>query len=76
MKSLDRAVFDAHLPSGSIVEAVLGSAHTVDPKLVRAFVRHLRGKLGDDDAQPVYVLAARGVGYRRRGNDWILGRSG
>ena len=58
------------------MEAVLGSARTVDPKLVLVFVRHLRGKLGDDAAQPVYVLAARGVGYRRRGNDWILGRSG
>ena len=36
----------------------------VDPKLVRAFVRRLRGKLGDDAAEPVYVLTERGVGYR------------
>ena len=36
----------------------------VDPKLVRAFVRRLRGKLGDDAAKPVYVLTERGVGYR------------
>ena len=36
----------------------------VDPKLVRAFVRRLRGKLGDDAARPVYILTARGVGYR------------
>ena len=36
----------------------------VDPKLVRAFVRRLRGKLGDDAARPVYILTERGVGYR------------
>ena len=36
----------------------------VDPKLVRAFVRRLRGKLGEDAAEPVYVLTERGVGYR------------
>ena len=31
---------------------------------VRAFVRSLRRKLGDDAANPVYVLNERGVGYR------------
>ena len=31
---------------------------------VRAFVRSLRHKLGDDAANPVYVLNERGVGYR------------
>ena len=36
----------------------------VDPKLVRAFVRRLRAKLGDDARNPVYVLNERGVGYR------------
>ena len=36
----------------------------VDPKLVRAFVRRLRGKLGDDAARPAYILTERGVGYR------------
>ena len=36
----------------------------VDPKLVHAFVQRLLGKLGDDDAEPVYILTARGVGYR------------
>ncbi len=36
----------------------------VDPKLVRAFVRRLRGKLGDAAAKPVYILTERGVGYR------------
>ena len=41
-----------------------GAASRVDPKLVRAFVRRLRGKLGDDAAEPVYILTERGVGYR------------
>jgi len=31
---------------------------------VRAFVRSLRRKLGDDAAHPAYVLNERGVGYR------------
>ena len=37
---------------------------TEDPKLVRAMVKSLRRKLGDDAANPVYVLNERGVGYR------------
>ena len=35
-----------------------------DPKVVRAMVKSLRRKLGDDAARPVYVLNERGVGYR------------
>ena len=35
-----------------------------DPKLVRAVVKRLRGKLGDDAARPAYILNQRGVGYR------------
>ena len=35
-----------------------------DPKLVRALVKRLRRKLGDDAAAPIYVLNVRGVGYR------------
>ena len=34
-----------------------------DPKLVRAVVKRLRHKLGDDAANPVYVCNERGVGY-------------
>ena len=40
------------------------AGHPVDPKLVRAFVRRVRGKLGDAAAEPVYILTERGVGYR------------
>ena len=35
-----------------------------DPRLVRAIVKGLRGKLGDDAANPTYVRNERGVGYR------------
>ena len=35
-----------------------------DARLVRAFVRNLRRKLGDDAARPAYILTVRGVGYR------------
>ena len=35
-----------------------------DSKLVRAFVKKLRQKLGDDASSPAYVLSVRGVGYQ------------
>ena len=45
--------------------------NTEDPKVVRAMVKSLRRKLGDDAANPAYVLNERGVGYRmpRPGSD-------
>ena len=33
-------------------------------KLVRAMVKKLRRKLGDDAGQPGYILTERGVGYK------------
>ena len=38
-----------------------------DPRLVRAIVKTLRHKLGDDAANPAYVRNVRGVGYRMPG---------
>ena len=35
-----------------------------DPKLVRAVVKRLRRKLGDDAADPRFIRTERGVGYR------------
>ena len=35
-----------------------------DPKLVRALVKRLRGKLGDDAADPAYIRNERAVGYQ------------
>ena len=35
-----------------------------DPRVVRAFVKRLRKKLGDDADNPDYIVNERGVGYR------------
>ena len=35
-----------------------------DPKRVRAIVKTVRRKLGDDAARPAFIVNERGVGYR------------
>ena len=45
-------------------QAWRGRRSAGDPKLVRAVVKRLRRKLGDDAANPTYVRNERGVGYR------------
>jgi len=40
-----------------------GDQRPPDPKLVRAVIKRLRRKLGDDAANPAYVRNERGVGY-------------
>ena len=35
-----------------------------DPRIVRAYVKRLRGKLGDDAADPTWIFNERGAGYR------------
>ena len=40
-----------------------GRQRPPDPKLVRAVVKRLRRKLGDDAADPDYIRNERGVGY-------------
>ena len=35
-----------------------------DPRVVRAFVKQLRKKLGDDADNPTYIVNERGLGYR------------
>ena len=40
-----------------------GDRRQPDPKLVRAVVKRLRRKLGDDAANPAYIRNERGVGY-------------
>ena len=48
----------------SLLRRVWGGRVYADPKkLVRAFVRSLRRKLGDDAGDPTYVVNSRGVGY-------------
>ena len=45
-----------------------GKSHA-NPKIVRAYVKRLRGKLGEDTAKPTYILTERCVGYRMARRD-------
>ena len=47
-----------------LVRQVWGGREHGDPELVRAFIKKLRGKLGDSARKPAYILNERGVGYR------------
>ncbi len=48
----------------SLLRQVWGRQETSDSRTVRAFVRRLRIKLGDDAASPTYIFNERQVGYR------------
>ena len=43
---------------------VWGQGHSADQQLLRSFVKGLRGKLGDDARNPVYIFTESGIGYR------------
>ena len=43
---------------------VWSKAGYANPKLVRAFIKKLREKLGDDPNKPTWIVTERGVGYR------------
>ena len=53
----------------SLLRQAWGSRHrsSTDPKLVRAVVKRLRRKLGDDATNPTYIHNERAVGYRMPG---------
>ncbi|MDE0002562.1 MAG: response regulator transcription factor [Rhodospirillaceae bacterium] len=48
----------------TLMRQVWGSRAYANQKLVRAFVKKLRQKLGEDARKPVYLFNERGVGYR------------
>ena len=48
----------------ALLRRVWGRRRAGGPNLLRAFVRRLRGKLGDDPGRPAYIFTERGVGYR------------
>ena len=48
----------------ALLRRVWGGRRAGGPNLLRAFVRRLRGKLGDDPGRPAYIFTERGVGYR------------
>ncbi len=47
-----------------LVDAVWGPQWVGDEHLVDVHVGHVRRKLGDDPADPLYIRTVRGVGYR------------
>jgi DNA-binding response OmpR family regulator len=51
------------LPNALLVKRVWG-AGTHGPGNLKAFVRRVRAKLGDDAEQPTYIETVRGMGYR------------
>lgn len=47
-----------------LIEVVWGEGWVGDERLVDVHIGHVRRKLGDDPANPVFVRTVRGVGYR------------
>ena len=47
-----------------ILNTLWGPAHAEDSQYLRVFIRQLRAKLGDDAANPRYIMTEPGVGYR------------
>ena len=50
--------------SDSLLRQAWGARESTQTDPVRAFVKKLRAKLGDDAASPAYIFNERGVGYR------------
>ena len=48
----------------TLLRRVWGGREYAQPQLVRAFVKKLRTKLGDDSSDPTWIFNERGVGYR------------
>jgi len=49
---------------GMILKSLWGPAHAEDSQYLRVYVRQLRQKLGDDAANPRYIMTEPGIGYR------------
>ena len=57
------------LPQSMILRTIWGPAHTEDSQYLRVYIRQLRGKIGDDAADPRYIFTEAGVGYRFRSEE-------
>ena len=55
--------------SESLLRQVWNARDSADTEPVRAFVKKLRKKLGDDASNPAYIFTERGAGYRMPGPD-------
>ncbi|TFC89983.1 response regulator transcription factor [Cryobacterium sp. TMT4-31] len=47
-----------------LIDAVWGDGWMSDPHLVDVHIGHVRRKIGDDPASPVFIRTVRGVGYQ------------
>ena len=47
-----------------ILTTIWGPAHADDTHYLRIAIGHIREKLGDDAAEPRFILTEPGVGYR------------
>ena len=50
--------------SESLLRKAWDARESTDTERVRAFVKQIRAKLGDDAANPTWIFNERGVGYR------------
>lgn len=47
-----------------ILKSLWGPAHVEDSQYLRVYIRQLRQKLGDDAANPRFIMTEPGIGYR------------
>jgi two-component system KDP operon response regulator KdpE len=47
-----------------ILRSIWGPAHAKDSQYLRVYIRQLRQKLGDDAANPRFIVTEPGIGYR------------
>ncbi len=47
-----------------LLTTIWGAAHVADTHYLRIAIGHIREKLGDDAADPRFILTEPGVGYR------------
>ena len=52
------------LTQDELLQRVWGPEYLGQPQLLRAFVKTLRQKLGDDARRPMYIFTEHGIGYR------------
>ena len=52
------------LSQDELLRRIWGAEYVGDIQLLRAFVKTLRQKLGDNARRPTYIFTEHGVGYR------------